>query len=203
MIDETTLSSAEAEKLETRRSYNRKCAAQCQYFCAPNDKCVLLPVAFYLRYSSSSIAARKRNKERIAELQKLVEQLTKETSVLRSVNESMAVQLQQAAQRNLMLQELATRTSMETYNGNAAGLLLVGFPPIGQVKQEVSKEGANFDQDNAREGHLGAPVSGLESILRAGAADGPDALLRLSILRNLHEERLATAKRLRTRAAEE
>jgi hypothetical protein len=95
-IDESLLPPEEAKKLESRRAYNRQCAAK----------------------------ARKRSKDLVAHLQGQVEELTKEKAELKRANEVMRAQLELLEQQNrtLMINQLAGQAFNPTLVGGAQGL---------------------------------------------------------------------------------
>lgn len=104
IIDETLLDEDEARKLESRRAYNRKCAAK----------------------------ARKRSKDLISQLQEEVQQLNQDKARLERTTEVMQAQLKLLEQQNqtLMLNQRQSGI-LPGMSGGVRGNLLGGFPRAG------------------------------------------------------------------------
>lgn len=102
IIDETLLDEDEARRLETRRAYNRQCAAK----------------------------ARKRSKDLINSLQEQVDQLTKDKAALERTNEVMQAQLQLLEQQNRTLM-MNQRGPSSMIPGVGGGSLFAGFQGVG------------------------------------------------------------------------
>lgn len=102
IIDETLLDEDEARKLESRRAYNRKCAAK----------------------------ARKRSKDLISQLQDEVNQLNQDKATLQRTNEVMHAQMKLLEQQNqtLMMNQRQTESLLLSgMSGGVPGGLLSGL----------------------------------------------------------------------------
>lgn len=106
IIDETQLDEDEARKLESRRAYNRKCAAK----------------------------ARKRSKDLISQLQDEVQQLNQDKARLERTNEVMHAQLKLLEQQNQTLMINQRQSEGRLLSGMSSGIqggLLGGLPRVG------------------------------------------------------------------------
>lgn len=150
IIDETLLDEDEARRLESRRAYNRQCAAK----------------------------ARKRSKDLISHLQQQVEELSKDKASLERTNEVMQAQLQLLEQQNrtLMMNQRGPAMMAQGQFLGAGGGQGGNFPSVSFL-ESLSAQGRLAQLQQGGEGQQGGmpPVLPRAPPSATGGAGGLDA----------------------------